>query len=404
MKKITILSFIFVYLLASCNSSGGNTSLKNTRPNDSILTDSVAIVPQTVDTSRVSLLFLGDIMQHDLQIQSAYDKTLNVYDFSTQFEYVKPIFDSTDIVIGNLEVTFGGPPYKGYPKFSSPNALAYNIKKAGINYLVTANNHIYDKGKAGFEKTLNLLDSVGFSRTGAYLNQEDKKKNHPMIINKNNFKIAVFNYTYALNDGIKHEKPSIVSLLNPDSVKSDLQKASKKNYDAVVVYFHWGEEYKRQPNQEQINLTKICFENGANIVIGAHPHVINRMEQYKYTTKNGQNKDVLVAYSLGNFVSNYGTWRYCDGGAMIKFTLTKTSKNTEVKINNSEHILIWVYRPVREGKYRNYYVIPVTQFEDGKNLEAAHFKQMKTFINDSRTLLKNQNVNVPEWRYKPKTD
>ncbi len=397
--KFFTISLSIAFIILSCNSSGQNTENELIDKDADIKSDSAGVEENADNNKSVSLIFLGDIMQHDLQIQSAYNKKSGKYDFSSQFKYVKAIFDTTDIVIGNLEVTFGGKPYKGYPKFSSPDALAYDIKKSGIDYLATATNHIYDKGKAGFEKTLKLLDKVGIKRTGAFINKADKKKNHPMIIDKNGFKLALFNYTYGLNDGIVFQKPSIVNMIDEEAIKKDLKSIKDSIYDGIIVFFHWGVEYKHKPDDEQKSLVKLCLENGANIVIGSHPHVINRMEQYEYISSENKKKDVLVAYSLGNFVSNYGTWRYCDGGNMIKFELSK-DKDNKLKISNSEYILVWVYRPVRAGKLRNYYVVPVTQFEKNNQLmDSAHKKQMKRFIDDSRLLLDKENVNVSEWKY-----
>ncbi len=354
-------------------------------------------------TKEISLLFLGDIMQHDLQIQSAYNAKTGKYDFSSQFKHIQPIIKSADVVIGNLEVTFSGKPYKGYPRFSSPNQLAFDIKNAGIDYLVTANNHIYDYGLKGFYKTLNVLDSADIIHTGSFRNTADKQKRQPMVIEENGFKIALLNYTYEVNGGVYSSK-ILINEIDKDIIKKDLLETAKTNYDAIIVFFHWGKEYQRTSNTGQKELAKLCFENGANMVIGSHPHVIEEMTKYRFKSKNGKEKDVLVAYSLGNYVSNYGTWRYCDGGAMISMKLQKTESG-ELKIKDAGHYLIWVYRPKKtnNGKYRNYYVLPVSQFEKDASLGNTYLTQMKKFINDSRTLLKKYNKNVPEYIFNPVT-
>ena len=342
----------------------------------------------------ISFLFLGDIMQHDLQIQSAFNPATNTYDFSSQFKYLKPLFDSTDVIVGNLEVTLGGPPFKGYPRFSSPDPLADAIKNAGIRYLVTANNHMYDKGKAGFERTMHLLDSLGIKRTGTFIDQSDKEKNHPMIVFNNNFKIAIFNYTYGLNGNISL-KPNLINGLQKDSIIQDLKLAKENDYDAIIVFFHWGIEYERQPNQEQIKLANICFESGADIVIGSHPHVVQKMEHKPFITSSNQQKDILIAYSLGNFVSNYGARRYSDGGVMIRFKLRKDDYNA-ISIINPCYIPIWVYREPKEKELFNYYVLPVSDFENKKDMDESDYNQMKVFIEDTRNLLNTGNINVPE--------
>ncbi len=393
--KLLFISLLFItqssYL--SCQSSNTqeqtiNDSEKKTTEQDSI-------------TKEVRLLFLGDIMQHDLQIESAKNSKTGKYNFSSQFKHIQPIIKNNDIIIGNLEVTFSGKPYKGYPRFSSPDQLAFDIKKSGLDYLVTANNHIYDYGLKGFYKTLKVLDSAKIIHTGTYRNEADKQKRQPMVIEENGFKIALLNYTYEVNGG-EYSSKILINEIDKSIIKLDLLEAVKANYDAIIVFFHWGKEYERTSNTSQKELEKLCFENGANMVIGSHPHVIQEMKKYRFKNKTGKEKDVLVAYSLGNYVSNYGTWRYCDGGAMISMKLQKTA-NGELKIKDAGHYLIWVYRPKKSknGKLRDYYVLPISQYEKDVSLGAAHLKQMKVFINDSRTLLKKNNKNVPEYLFNP---
>ena len=386
MKHFFIIILVLTFWL--------NLSCQNiTEHNNSNSQDKDSIVKE------ISLLFLGDIMQHDLQIESAYNAKTKKYDFTSQFKHIQPIIKGVDAVVGNLEVTFSGKPYKGYPRFSSPRQLAFDIKKSGIDYLVTANNHINDYGVKGFRKTLRELDSARIIHTGTFNNKADKVKRQPMIIEKNGFKIALLSYTYEVN-GKTYSSSILINEIDEKQIKIDLQDIKKSDFDAIIVFFHWGKEYERKSNAEQKKLADLCFENGVNVVIGSHPHVIQEMSKYRFKEKSGKEKDVLVAYSLGNFVSNYGTWRYCDGGAMLQFKLAKTASG-EVKIKNQAYHLVWVYRPKRssKSKLRNYYVLPVTKYENDKTLGTAHINQMKKFINDSRTLLNKNNENVGEYKY-----
>ena len=392
-SKLYILNFAALIIFWGTDINCAQADSKNKQ--DTIPESNLHVEEKDSISEEVSLLFLGDIMQHDLQIQSAYRPATKTYNFSSQFKHLKPLFQKTDIVVGNLEVTLSGPPYAGYPSFSAPDALAYEIKKSGINYLVTANNHIYDYGKRGFERTLSVLDSVGFEHTGTFKNKADYEKRHPMVIEKKGLKIALFTYTFGTNnDSVIN--PSVINYINKTKIKNDLLAAEKKDYDAVIIFFHWGIEYKHRPNQKMLSLTDFCFKNGADIVIGSHPHVIQPMEKYNYSSDK-ETKEVLAVYSLGNYVSNYATWRYCDGGAMIRFNLQ--IKDGKLKINNPEHYLIWVYRPIRKGKLRDYYVLPVGLYEKDKTMGQPYFNLMTRFISDSRKLLKKYNKEVPESNY-----
>ena len=397
MRVITISILILSQIFFSyCQSQESKDSTKTeVKKQTEKLTQNDSLKLEKSD--EISFLFMGDIMGHDLQIESAYNSKTKKYDFSTQFEHIAPLTKDVDATVGNLEVTLAGPPYKGYPKFSSPDQLALDIKNAGIKYLVTANNHINDRGLTGFNRTMDMLDSLDFVHTGSFRNHEDKAKRHPMIIEEKGWRVAVFNYTYGVN-GVTYSSKMLINEVDTTVIKNDLIKAQEQNYDAIIVSFHWGQEYKRNSNSDQQKIAKMCFEYGANAVVGAHPHVVQEMEKFRFTTSTGKEKDALVAYSLGNYVANYGSWRYSNGGALLRFKFRKT-KEGEIKIEEQGHFLIWVYRKEKTAKLKTYYVLPIDLYEHDKTLGYEHIKLMKTFINDSRTHLKKYNKNVNEYRF-----
>lgn len=111
---------------------------------------------------RITLLFVGDLMQHQAQIDAARVSE-GKYDYSSCFSLIKEQISQADLAIGNLEVTLGGRPYRGYPMFSAPDEYLQAIKDAGFDILLTANNHCLDRGKKGMERTIQLLDSSGIT-------------------------------------------------------------------------------------------------------------------------------------------------------------------------------------------------------------------------------------------------
>lgn len=339
------------------------------------------------DTTRVSLLFLGDIMQHDSQIAAAFQADRGVHDYSECFRYVKPVFESADVTIGNLELTLAGPPYKGYPQFSAPDALAVELKNAGVDMLVTANNHCVDRGRQGLERTLIMLDSLRIPHTGTFKDSIDQAAHNVLLIEKNGFSLALLNYTYGTN-GIPVTKPNVVNRIDTIQMEKDLQVAKQANPDAVIVFFHWGSEYQSQPNAGQRKLADFCFQRGVKLVIGAHPHVLQPMEWRK-------EKDQLVVYSLGNFVSGQRD-RYKNGGAMVRVELAKIKgdSTSSTTIEHVEHELQYVYRNAR----KKYMVLPVRAFEGDTVVvkEATERKQLAQFASDSRALLSASNLHVTE--------
>jgi poly-gamma-glutamate synthesis protein (capsule biosynthesis protein) len=338
----------------------------------------------------LKLLFIGDIMGHDTQIAAALDATTGSYDYTSVFRYISPVIEGHDMAIANLEVTLAGPPYKGYPQFSSPAALASAAKGAGINFMVTANNHSVDRGLDGIRKTIFRLDSLGIPHTGTYLSMEDRDSLVPAIINEKGYRIALLNYTYGTN-GIRVPSPAVVDLIDKELMADDLTRARASGIDGIVVFIHWGTEYDTLPGKNQTELAAWLMENGADLVIGSHPHVLQPMLLDK---SDGDAGDKLVVYSLGNFISNQRK-RMTDGGAMVSVTIEKTE--TGLKITDAEYILTWVYTPIENGR-RRFYILPAAAHEEDQEIPAdkESKEMMKLFIDDSRRLLGNYNSGVTE--------
>jgi poly-gamma-glutamate capsule biosynthesis protein CapA/YwtB (metallophosphatase superfamily) len=342
---------------------------------------------------RISLLFIGDIMGHDSQIWAAEDITTHAYDYNDVFTYVKPLISDVDLAIANLEVTLAGPPYKGYPQFSSPAALAVACKNAGIDCLVTANNHSVDKGKTGIEGTIFRLDSIGMPHTGTFTDKASKESLQPLVLNRNGISVALLNYTYGTN-GLTVPPPLIANMLEKSLVATDIEKTKKSNPDLIVLLLHWGTEYDTVPSPEQEDMAEYFLSEGADLVIGSHPHVLQKMVWYK-EGQGYQNK--AVVYSLGNFISNQRKPK-TDGGSMVRIELTR--KDGSFKITSAGFYLTWVYTPVLKYKQK-FYILPCSEFENRPSFfeKEADYEQMKMFINNSRSLLYKQNVNFSEYKY-----
>ena len=350
------------------------------------------------DTTRLSLLFFGDIMQHDSQIAAAYDAKSKSYDYSDCFRFVKPYFKSVDLTIGNLELTLGGPPYKGYPQFSAPDQLAKALKESGVDILVTANNHSVDRRKKGIERTIQMLDSMQILHTGTFQDTVNRMNDYPLLVKMNGILIALLNYTYGTN-GIPVPSGSVVNLIDTTLIRKDLALTAEYKPDATIVFMHWGLEYQRIQSIQQEKLAEFCFDQGATMVIGSHPHVIQPMKWYK---KNNR----LVAYSLGNFVSGQRD-RFKNGGAMVRVELEKITQDSisVTRIDSAAYILEWVYRTVDVN--RDYYVLPVEEFEsDNTGFIKDKYSQsaLTQFIKDSRTFLAENNLGIPEWKWPAKAD
>ncbi len=337
------------------------------------------------DTSKVSFVFIGDVMGHGSQIKSAYNPESRSYDYSDYFKYVSNVFDDADYTIANLEVTLAGPPYEGYPQFSSPEQLAIDMKDAGVDVMMTANNHCLDRHKQGLEKTIRTLDSLNIPHSGTYINKEDKIKNPFVVLEKNGIKVVVMNYTYGTN-GIEVQEPNVVNYIDKGVIIKDIEQAKKLNPDKIIAFVHWGLEYQTVQNAAQEEINQLFKDNGVDIVIGSHPHVL---QPIYYT------QDHFVVYSLGNFVSNQRTAPR-DGGVMVRIELSKNGNNTT--LSDAGYYLTWVYTPVVNDK-KSFYVLPVSGFENEKQfMTDDSYARLREYADEAREIYKT-NVNIEEYTF-----
>jgi len=387
---------IFVTLVLSLQLRAQKDTLLN-------VSDSTIVVSDSLKSNTMSLLFIGDLMGHGSQIRSALNPDKNEYSYDTVFHYLKDIMSEPDFTIANLEVTLAGPPFKGYPQFSSPDALAVDAAEAGIDIFVTANNHSVDRRLHGINRTIDVLDSLSIPHTGTFKNKDARDTTNLIIIEKDSIRVGLLNYTYGTN-GIPVPKPSVVNLIDRDIMKSDIDSANNKGLDKLIVFLHFGSEYQSSPNISQTGLVNFLFEEGVDIVIGSHPHVIQLMEHHKVFENDSMHEN-FVAYSLGNFVSNQRKTK-TDGGVMARLVLKK--ENGKTYIDKSNYILTWVYKKIRVGETYDFFILPAAEFENNKSFfkNQADYNKMMLYVKNSRSLLNNGNMNVEEYskEEKHKTD
>lgn len=338
---------------------------------------------ENMEDTTVSLIFAGDIMGHSPQFKAAYNAKTKEYNYDICFENVKPYISAADFAVANLEVPIAGEPYSGYPNFSSPDALLDALKNAGYTVLLTANNHVADRAANGIKRTIKQVQKRGFSYAGSYLNATQKDTVYPLVLTKNNFKIALLNYTYSTN-GNSVSKPLIVNMIDTVQIVNDLQKAETLA-DFTVVCIHWGEEYKTRANTAQRKLAAKMVQNGADLIIGGHPHVVQDAE---FIT-NIEQTQVPVFYSLGNSISNQRNVN-TDGGIMVSVKIGTKSK----RIFETAYIPVYVHKGTLNGVYQ-YHLIPTPDFIAAPSrfqISAADSTSLMIFDKNTKKRLKNVKV------------
>jgi poly-gamma-glutamate synthesis protein (capsule biosynthesis protein) len=174
-------------------------------------------------------------------------------------------------------------------------------------------------------------------------------------------------------------------------ITEDLKKARAKNPDITILFLHWGTEYDTVPSKTQTDLAQYFLSLGVDLVIGSHPHVIQKMVWAKDPAGA---KGGIVVYSMGNFVSNQNKPK-TDGGTIVRVEFTRSGN--EYRISDAGYILTWVYRPIVNYR-KKFYILPCSEYENKPDFfgKAADFDKMKSFLMDARKLLYGQNINVRE--------
>lgn len=305
----------------------------------------------------VHLAAIGDAMCHSQNFKDAYHSNTNTYDFSHMFTNVKEQITQADIAIGNLETTFAGEQrkYSGYPTFNTPDALGTALKEIGIDVLTTANNHSLDKGYSGVTRTLDVLDEIGISHTGTYRSEEEQNK----ILTKDvkGIRFAFLSFTYGTNGiPVPSGKEYCINIIDKELIKKQIEQAKAEKVDVICVSMHWGDEYKTSQNKTQEELANFLFENGVDIILGSHPHVLEPMEKRTITLADGTTKDGFVIYSLGNFISAQKA-ENTRNTIILDLQITK-NKEGKISIDKVEYTPLYVYDK-GVGKPQRYKILDV---------------------------------------------
>ena len=334
------------------------------------------------DQEKIKLLFVGDIMMHQPQLDAAKMLGTDGYDFTATFEMVKPFIKSADLAFGNLELTMPGhPPYKGWPNFRSPDVLANALYEAGFDVLTTANNHSNDGRLKGVMHTIDVLENAGFYQTGTFKDTISRAVDYPLLIYKKGFRLAVLNYTYG-TDKKPNYPPTFVNKIDEKIIKEDILNAKKLKPDAIIAIMHWGREYELIQDQIQERLADKMVDWGVNIIIGSHPHVVQPI-----ITKGAGVNQKVIAYSLGNFISNQKQPN-TDGGIFLEIELTKTQSKATI-ISDLSYTPVYRYR-AEEGEQKNFYIIPVAFYlQNSFLLPKLNFKNRSKMISFAKRMRKH---------------
>ncbi|RKX73931.1 MAG: hypothetical protein DRP49_06730 [Spirochaetes bacterium] len=318
------------------------------------------ILPLSGETAvpSITLGFVGDIMIHNSQLRRAWlgeDESGNDmgYDFNPAFEWFAPYLEEPDLMIGNLETTFGGPDsawitdeeyafreYQAYPTFTTPDELAPALADAGFDLLGTANNHCMDSSLEGASRTLAVLADAGLESTGTAASGSPV----PWRGDVGGYSVSIIAWTASVNGLISSRGMETINVFNArghdgrlQEMLAEIRDEAARKPDLVILSIHWGQEYFDEPDLYQKNLADLAIEAGADIIIGSHPHVLQPVEI---------RKGVFIAWSLGNFISSQkfqeGERAWVDGSAMLNLEINRDEEG-KARVSSAEFVPIYIH-------------------------------------------------------------
>lgn len=361
--------------------------------------------PGSTKVATASIGVTGDILIHQDVLNAALGSDGN-YDFNPMFSNVSSYYKKYNKMIANLEVTLGGAEkgYSSYPMFNTPDSIATALKNAGVDMVLTSNNHTYDTGTAGMKRTLQVLDSIGMEYTGTRSTNSGPRYK---VSNINGIKVGLMCYTYETKSSTAGRKALNGLLLsaeagplvnsfdynNLSAFYSDAQTsiANMKNQgaEAIVFFMHWGNEYQLSPSSYQKKMAQKLCDLGVDVIVGGHPHVVQPFD----TLVSEKGHETICIYSIGNALSNQRRTLissapngHTEDGMIFSFSFEKWSDGTVI-ISNVNITPTWVDLTRKNGK-KVYRVIPLDpSVSDWSTLGISDVSQGKASYNRTMKLV-----------------
>lgn len=333
------------------------------------------------DKDYIAKVFMvGDALIHSAVYEDARQSD-GTYDFTPMLSAIKPISSKYDLAYYNQETILGGKDlgYSNYPRFNSPQEVGDAFVDAGFNLVSLATNHTMDKGEQG------VLNSVSYWKTksgvvssGQWSSDEERNQSITTIHEVNNIKYAFISYTIWTNGlNTPTGKEYLNNVYSEEKAKADID-AVRDKVDFVIVAMHWGTEYSFKVDAKQEEIANYLSSLGVDLIIGAHPHVIQTVEYIN-------NKKTFVVYSLGNFISDQND---IDNFTGLAFEVTlKKHVDVDDRVTNSvvepKAELVYTTTTKVRGVNHNFKVVPYPNLTDNelKN-HLSYYDSYKSIVNE----------------------
>lgn len=248
-----------------------------------------------IKSSKVKMKIVGNILCEEAILKSAYNKEKNEYDFLPIFSNIKDFITDSDITIGNLETNFYN---ENYTSYNSPKSLINVVKELKMGAVNIANNQNLSDGIDGLIVTKKTLQEAEIDTYGTSIGEDD---NNFLIKEVNGIKIAFLSYITKIDEGIEltEENSKYINLYSEEKVNKDFENVKQKGAEYIIVNIHTGNTKYRITSEEQEIINNKLIESGADLIIGTHQNTVGKLE----VRKNSEGKNVFIANSLGNIIS-----------------------------------------------------------------------------------------------------
>lgn len=367
-------------------------------------TVTTTVVTEPYITSTASIGVSGDILLHGPVYNSA--KSGSNYDFSDMLKFISEYYNRYDFMVANLEVPLAGAErgYSGYPLFNSPDAIANDLMEAGMDMMLTANNHTIDQGHDGMIRTQQVLLDAGMQYLGTQMTEEDPDY---IVQDINGIQVGMVCYTYETGDTsdgrktlngnpVPKKATDLVTSFNPseldafyNEVEEHLAAMRDNGAEATIVFIHWGNEYELKQNAMQTTIAQQLCELGVDVIVGGHPHVIQPFDTLVSTTGH----ETYCIYSVGNALSNQNrnslssvaNSAYTEDGMIFGITFEKWNDGT-VNLQEITILPTWVNKYWSNAAGKNlYYIMPLdVALESWEEFDVANLSY--TYGSYKRTL------------------
>lgn len=282
--------------------------------------------------SIIKMSAVGDILCSEAMLQDAYDENTKTYDFSHMFNNVSGFIDDADIIMGTMET---GVMEGTYNDKNAPLEFARAVKNSGVNLVTISHNHSLDNGVNGLQETRENLEDIGFDVVGDKL----ETANAVCIKEVKNTKIAFLTYTCFMDNEAQktEEELNCVNMYSEEQAKSDIEYAKENGAEYICVMIHWGDAISNTVSEEQKSIADFLVDNGVNLIIGAHPSVVQPME----VRQNADGDNVFIAYSIGTYISTLSA-EEARTELVLNIELRKSGKDGKVYLNKVDYTPIYM--------------------------------------------------------------